>query len=336
VKFYPVTLPADSLSGFWAEAGQWLNAGNLILEFMNTNALGPMTVISLEGEAKSPRETVFRVVWRASIALLVGLLIFLAWLVRTEGLYEPGSDFGYYIGLTGGLLMLSLLLYPLRKRIAALERLGTMESWFKFHMVAGITGPLLVLFHSTFRTGSLNGAAALYAMLLVAFSGVMGRFIYRHIHRGLYGKKLTLEEASAEVTECADHVRSVYAVQPDIEPRLKAFHDAAFDQSGSSLVRAWRFVTLYWKSRRLAKSVRADAKKALVKQFKKIGGGRREVVMNYRLARDQIDRYLDAIVMASQLSVWERLFSFWHIVHIPFLYLLVFSGVVHVVAVHMY
>jgi hypothetical protein len=173
-------------------------------------------------------------------------------------------------------------------------------------------------------------------MLLVAFSGVMGRFIYRHIHRGLYGKKMTLEDASAEVAQCAEHVRSVYAVRPDIEPRLKVFHDAAFDQRGSWLARAWRFMTLHWRSRRLAKNLRGDAKKALVKQFKKVGGGRREVVMNYRLARDQIDRYLDAVVKASQLSVWEKLFSFWHIIHIPFLYLLVFSGVVHVVAVHMY
>jgi hypothetical protein len=303
---------------------------------MSSSALNPMTVISLEGEAESSREKVLRGVWRVSITLLVGMVVFLAWLVRTGELYDVESDFAYYIGLTGGLLMLSLLLYPLRKRIAALDRLGKMEHWFKFHMVAGIVGPLLVLFHSTFRTGSLNGAAAFYSMLLVAFSGIVGRFIYRHIHRGLYGKKLTLEDVSVQVTECADHVRSVYALQPDIEPRLKAFHDAAFDQSGSSLGRAWRFVTLHWKSRRLAKRVRADAKKALVKQFKKVGGGRREVIMNYRLAREQIDRYLDSIVMASQLSVWEKLFSFWHIVHIPFLYLLVFSGVVHVVAVHMY
>jgi hypothetical protein len=303
---------------------------------MNTNALGPMTVISLEGEANSSSEKVLRGAWRVSIALLVCLLIVLAWMVRTGVFYESSSDFAYNIGLIGGLLMLSLLLYPLRKRIHALDRLGKMESWFRYHMVAGIVGPLLVLFHSTFKTGSLNGAAALYAMLLVALSGVMGRFIYRHIHRGMYGKKLTLEEVASEVAECADHVRSVYALRPDIEPRLKSFHDAAFDQAGSRMFKVWRFVTLRWRSKRLAKQVRRDAKNALRKQFRKQGGKRREVIVNYRLAREQIDRYLESVVQASQLTTWEKLFSFWHIVHIPFLYLLVFSGVVHVVAVHMY
>ncbi|MBK7649281.1 MAG: hypothetical protein IPJ12_19490 [Betaproteobacteria bacterium] len=303
---------------------------------MNTSALGPMTVISLEGEAKSPSEKIFRGAWRASIVALVCLIVFLAWLVWSGALYDGKSDFAYYLGLVGGLLMSSLLLYPLRKRIAALERLGKMESWFKFHMIAGICGPLMVLFHSTFKTGSLNGAMALYAMLLVALSGVIGRFIYRHIHRGLYGNQLTLGEVSAELKDCAENMGSVFALRPDIEPRLMDFHDAAFSRQGSLIVRVWRFVTLYWKSRRLANEIRRDAKDALRRQFRKQGGRRRELIVNYRIAREDIDRYLNSVVKASQLAVWERLFSYWHIIHLPFLYLLVFSGVVHVVAVHMY
>lgn len=303
---------------------------------MNTSALGPMTVISLEGEAKSPSEKIFRGAWRASIVALVCLIVFLAWLVWSGALYDGKSDFAYYLGLVGGLLMSSLLLYPLRKRIAALERLGKMESWFKFHMIAGICGPLMVLFHSTFKTGSLNGAMALYAMLLVALSGVIGRFIYRHIHRGLYGNQLTLGEVSAELKDCAENMGSVFALRPDIEPRLMDFHDAAFSRQGSLIVRVWLFVTLYWKSRRLANEIRRDAKDALRRQFRKQGGRRRELIVNYRIAREDIDRYLNSVVKASQLAVWERLFSYWHIIHLPFLYLLVFSGVVHVVAVHMY
>lgn len=295
-----------------------------------------MTVISMDGPAKSSSEKVFRGAWRISIALLVALLLFLAWLVRAGKLYDAGSDFGYYLGLVGGLLMLSLLLYPLRKRLPSLERLGKMESWFKFHMIAGIGGPLLVLFHSTFRTGSLNGAMALYAMLLVACSGVVGRFIYRHIHQGLYGKHLTLADATAELKASADTMGSVFALRPDIEPRLQAFHDEAFSGDGSLLRGAWRFATLRWRSRHLAGELRRDAKSVLRRQWRQQGGDRKELVREYETAKERIDNYLEAVIKTSQLAVWERLFSYWHIVHIPFLYLLVFSGVVHVVAVHMY
>lgn len=303
---------------------------------MSTSALGPMTVISMEGEAKSSSEGVLRAVWRIAILLLVSILVVLAWLVWSGDLYEAGSDFGYNLGLVGGLLMVTLLLYPIRKRSGSYDRFGKMETWFKFHMVAGITGPLLVLFHSTFRTGSLNGATALYAMLMVAISGVAGRFIYRHIHRGMYGKRLTLDEAIADLDSCSASMGSVFSLQPDIQQRLQNFNHYAFDQQGSSILRTWKFMTLNWKSKRLAKEVRHDAKKALRRLWGEKGGVRRELILNYQLAREQIDLYLQAVVKASQLAVWERLFSYWHLVHVPFLYLLVFSGVVHVVAVHMY
>jgi hypothetical protein len=303
---------------------------------MNTTALGPMTVISMEGEAKSSTEKVFRGAWRAAIALLVAILLFLAWLVRNGHLYEAGSDFGYYLGLVGGLLMLSLLLYPIRKRLGAYDRFGKMETWFRFHMIAGITGPLLVLFHSTFRTGSMNGAVALYAMLLVALSGVVGRFLYRRVHRGLYGKRLTLEEASANLKACAENMGSVFALRPDIEPRLQDFQAEALEAEGSWWERTWKFLTLRWRCRELSRELRRDAKSALRKLGRKKRVQHQQLILNYQLARRQIDKYLDAVLKASQLSVWERLFSYWHIIHIPFLYLLVFSGVVHVVAVHMY
>jgi len=303
---------------------------------MSTNAIGPLTSISTAGEANSLTERILRLAWRVGILLMLGAMVFLAWLVRTAGLYEAGSDFGYNLGLVGGLLMLSLLLYTVRKRFLSFDRFGKMENWFKYHMLAGIVGPLLVLFHSTFRTGSMNGAAALYAMVLVAVSGLVGRFIYRHIHRGMYGKHLTLAEAIADVDQCAAAMGLVYSLREDIQTRLQVFHDYAFDPQGSLHRRVWKFVTLNWKSKFLARTIRFDAKTALRKLWGERGGSRRELILNYQLARAQIDQYLEAVVKASQLTAWERLFSYWHLIHVPFLYLLVFSGIVHVIAVHMY
>lgn len=42
----------------------------------------------------------------------------LAVLAASGEYYTPASDIGYYMGLAGGLMMLALLLYPLRKRMA--------------------------------------------------------------------------------------------------------------------------------------------------------------------------------------------------------------------------
>jgi hypothetical protein len=38
----------------------------------------------------------------------------------------------------------------------------------------------------------------------------------------------------------------------------------------------------------------------------------------------------------AQFSAWERLFSWWHVAHVPFVYLMVLSAIAHVVAVHAY
>lgn len=298
--------------------------------------LSPMTVISMQGKSKSTTETVLRWTWRVSIVLLLFAVCALAWLVFMNRPYKPGSDFGYNLGLIGGLLMLSLLVYPLRKRVRWLERMGSMTAWFRYHIFAGITGPLLILFHSTFHVGSMNGAAALYSMLLVALSGVIGRFIYRHVHRGLYGRRQTLAEAEADIRLSLDHLESVFALKPDVEPRLQAFHAYAFERLDSLPRRVWRFVTLRARSRRLANEIRLDAKRMLKVLGRDRKMTRAERIVNYRLAREQVGNYLDAVVRAAQIASWERLFSLWHVVHIPFLYLLVLSGILHVVAVHMY
>lgn len=301
-----------------------------------SNALGPMTVISMEGEARSGAENALRWAWRLALALLAAVLAILAWLTAFGHLFEAGSALGYNLGLAGGLLMLSLFLYPLRKRLRALDQAGSMQAWFRYHMLAGIGGPLLILFHSTFTVRSMNGGVALYAMLLVACSVIVGRFLYRHIHSGLYGRQLSLAEARAELEAATARLGTVFALQTDIQPRLRSFSEAAFAPLDGAARRLWRFMALRHHGTQLAKAIRRDAKCALRRIGREKSLQRSELVLNYRLAREQIDRYIEAVVQTSQLAVWERLFSLWHVVHIPFIYLLVLSGIVHVVAVHMY
>lgn len=295
-----------------------------------------MNATSIAIQGKPGTEGALLWAWRLAVLMLVLLVLGLAWLVAFGNLFQPGSELGYNLGLAGGLMMLSLLLYPLRKRIRGLDRLGRMNSWFRYHMFMGIGGPILILFHSTFRAGSMNGSIALYAMLLVAFSGVIGRFVYRHVHRGLYGKELTLVDAEAELKSSQENIGSVFALRPDFEQRLKEFHQRAFARLDSMPRRVWRFMTLRHRGKRLSQSIRHDAKKVLAAEARKEGWPYAQMLLNYSMARRQIDNYVNAIIQSAQLTGWEKLFSLWHVAHVPFIYLLVFSGIVHVVAVHLY
>ncbi|MBU1236832.1 MAG: hypothetical protein KJ634_12560 [Gammaproteobacteria bacterium] len=298
--------------------------------------LGPMTEISSRGPVNSTAERVLRWTWQVGLGLLTCVLLVLGWLVSTGSLYEAGDDLGYNMGLVGGLLMLSLLLYPVRKRARFMNRLGSMQAWFRYHQVAGIVGPLLVLFHSTFRIGSMNGRVALYAMILVAASGLVGRFLYRHIHRGMYGRHLTMRDAEEDLKAGTEDIHNVFAAYPKIHSKLMDFRTYAFAHEPSHWRRMLRFMTLRSRGHRLSLSIHAYMKKALSKAKHENRLTRTQRILAYQLAKQKTDLFVETVCEAAQLSSWERLFSLWHVLHVPFLYLLVISGIVHVVAVHMY
>lgn len=295
-----------------------------------------MNSISVEMQARQGAEGVLSWVRRIVFALMLLTVLGLALLVAFDDRFRPGSALAYNLGLTGGLMILSLFSYSLRKRNRALARLGGIGAWFNYHMFMGIGGPVLILFHSSFRTSSMNGRIALYAMLLVALSGVVGRFVYRHIHRGLHGRKSTLAELETEFKERQAHMSSVFSLQPDIEQRLMEFNQLAFAQLDSMPQRLWRFMTLRHRGKSLSRSIRREAKKILAAEARKRDWPYAQLTLNYNLAKRQIDDYVFAIIRLSQISSWEKLFSLWHVAHIPFIYLLVFSAIVHVIAVHLY
>jgi hypothetical protein len=287
------------------------------------------------GEPPSALRAAGKLLGWAGIAFATLLLAALAWRVAGGDLYTAGSRLGYNLGVAGGLMLLTLLLYPLRKRSCFMERLGSMRHWFRLHMMCGIGGPLLILFHATFRTGSPNARVALYSMLLVMCSGIVGRFVYRHIHRGLYGSRLTQAEAEETLRTSSADLRAALGWTPAFDRQIEAFRERAFAPvTGLAAIR--RFVSLRWRGWRLSRSLRREIRRALREAAQLQGWSSTESQARWHVVAQQLDDYVDATCTASQLAIWDWLFSLWRIVHIPFLYLLLVSGVAHVVAVHMY
>lgn len=53
-------------------------------------------------------------------------------------------------------------------------------------------------------------------------------------------------------------------------------------------------------------------------------------------AKTLVGQYLNAVTRVAQFTAYARLFSLWHVAHIPFVYLMLISVVVHIFAVHVY
>lgn len=268
----------------------------------------------------------------AFIAMLVGA----AWWVSRLGLFRAGDTLGYRLGLVGGITMLLLFTYPLRKYVRGLHRLGRVKWWFLAHMTLGIAGPVLILLHSTFRIGSLNAAVAMYSMLIVAGSGVIGRFLYMHVHRGLDGEKTSLRQLQVRAGFDQSEARSRLAFAPAVEQRMLAFEQRVAGARSGLLGVLWRVTLLPLAQRAAYRACVAELRAALRTLAGQRGWSDAERVRRDRLARKLVRRYLAAVARVAQYDAYARLFALWHVAHVPFVYLLVVSAVVHVVAVHAY
>lgn len=268
--------------------------------------------------------------------LFMAGMLWATWQLSRMQLYSARSDTGYWIGVVGGTMMLLLFAYPLRKRWQVLAGLGKAKHWFVVHMVLGIFGPVLVLAHSTFQIGSVNAGVALLSMLIVALSGVAGRFIYLRIHRGLGGEMLSLEALRRTLGLSSEAMHTTLHFAPAAESRLRALERHLAHPSDRMLDHLRRVTVLPWQLHLERKLCWRDTKRALGRQAKTRGWDDAELQLRARRARALVDDYFSAVLRVAQLAAYTRLFSLWHVLHVPFVFLMVLCAIAHVVAVHAY
>jgi hypothetical protein len=258
------------------------------------------------------------------------------WLLRDQNLVNPESGLGYWLGIIGGSMMLMLLLYPLRKRIRVLRFLGNTAHWFRIHMILGILGPLLVLYHSNFQLGSFNSRVALYCMLLVAGSGVVGRVLYARIHRGLYGRKTDLKELRTELSQSLEENHGIATLLPQLTEKLETLAKDAQGDSITGSLGTW--ASLRWTFRKYIAwiSLSATARRELKARANESPAIAQDYQRLLRSTGVYIRRCVHLIGRVAQFTLCERLFSLWHVLHLPLFFMLVISALLHVLAVHMY
>lgn len=264
------------------------------------------------------------------------IAIGVGWLLRGRGLIDPQQGLGYWLGIVGGTMMLVTILYPLRKRIRLLRFLGGTHHWFRLHMYFGILGPLLVLYHANFQLGSFNSRVALYSMLLVVASGLIGRHIYAGIHRGLYGRKTSLEELRADLHRSLELTDGLTRLMPQFTARLAALSaEVRGDEITGSLGTRW---SIAWMFRR--HYVRYSLSRTARRELRARAAGTPDIADDCRRLQDPCAEYVRRFVRLSgrvaKFTLYERAFSLWHVLHMPLFFTMIIAVLVHILAVHMY
>jgi len=258
------------------------------------------------------------------------IVLLLGWSRRDDNYLTAESGAGYALGIIGGSLMLALILYPVAKRTKLLKRLVPMRYWFGLHMLFGIVGPVMILFHANFHIGSLNSMVALVSMLLVAGSGLIGKYIYTRIHHGLYGRRISLQELRQEAETKHKELSLIYDMSEKLSKRRTIMEKRALHEYSGITLSLLHAMLLAIDSRRLISGIRRILKSSESSEALNTNSQKNKVIMAF------VERYTIALRNVAAFRIYERMFSLWHVLHLPLFIMMIITAVIHIFATHIY
>lgn len=267
---------------------------------------------------------------------LLAIALVSGWLLSDSKLVDPNVGLGYWLGIVGGSMMLMLIFYPAGKKSSLLRRLGLVKHWFRIHMILGLVGPLLILYHCNFSVDAINSTVALYSMIAVTISGIIGRYFYTRIHRGLYGKRANIEELRVEIGDAVENSRGLAAILPRFIAELHVMSEKLIGDKFTRTISVSH--SLSWTIRYYVVRARLYflIKKELLERAEESEALNNNAANLRKTANAYAAQQTRLMRQVATLSLYERLFSLWHVFHMPLFLLLIVSALVHVLAVHMY
>jgi hypothetical protein len=217
---------------------------------------------------------------------------------------RSSGSIAHLLGVAGGLMMLVPIAYMIRKRVGALQQVGSMRTWLEVHIFCGLFGPVLVTFHTSFKFNGLV-SVAYWSMVIVALSGVIGRYLYVRIPRTIRGVELTYEQIASRGEELKAAL-AIAGVPADARQELERFEATSTRQraAGTRRVRRWLL------ARRLVAHGVAPT-----------------------LARELADVAADGAALGVRLASLRRTkarFGLWHVFHLPLVWLMFAIVALHV------
>jgi len=234
---------------------------------------------------------------------------------------KPTGLIGQTVGILAFALFLFLWLYPLRKKFRWLAFTGAIARWLDVHIVVGLLVPALAAVHAGFRFEGLIGLGYL-SMLLVSFSGLIGKYLYVRIPHSRSGLELTMDEIAVRRKTLAKEIGATISLPPDeVE---KALAEATIDADTSR--RHWILLSLLSNDIARFRAIRALRRRwtGMVPR----GSGIRKSTVNevIRLARRQIA----LTQQVRMLDATHRIFHYWHVAHRPVAITALLAVVIHV------
>lgn len=229
---------------------------------------------------------------------------------------KPSGILGHGMGIIGSLCMiLGVSLYMARKRYRAFSRLGILKHWLEFHIFLCTLGPVLVLFHTSFKFGGIV-AISFWSMVAVFVSGVIGRFIYIQIPHTIEGRELSLNEIREMKGDIGQALGASLSLDEESRQLILASATVSKGIYYPNVVQ--RYFSQWKENRKSVKTVKSVLKKkniAKTQQSEILKLVKNEISLNRRIER---------------LTLMKNLFKYWHVAHLPFALVMLVIMIIHV------
>jgi len=233
-----------------------------------------------------------------------------------HSILKPSGTLGHGYGIIGSLsLIIGVFAYMARKRYRFLSRLGLLKHWLEFHIFLCTLGPVLVLFHTAYKFGGLV-AISFWSMVAVFFSGVIGRFIYLQIPRSIEGRELSLNEIIGMKTDLADKLRTEYNLGDE---SFNILSDSIAMKSEIYRTNKFvRYIKGYFDDRKSIHSVKKILKR------NQLPSAENKKIIDLMKVSFRLNRKIEG------LGTMQKMFRYWHVVHLPFAIIMLIIMLVHV------
>lgn len=125
---------------------------------------------------------------------------------------KPSGLLGHGLGIIGTLLIvIGVFSYMARKRFHIFSRIGVLKYWLEFHIFLCSLGPVLILYHTSFKFGGIV-SVSFWSLVAVVASGIIGRFIYLQIPRSIEGRELSWMEVQDMRNELNNELKTKFNI----------------------------------------------------------------------------------------------------------------------------
>ena len=173
-------------------------------------------------------------------------------------LLKPSGKIGHGLGIAGTLLMAMTLLYPLRKKYEFKERLGSLRAWLDFHIFVGIAGPILILWHSTFKFNGIIATSSFALMVIIVVSGIIGRYLYGQVPYRLNGYVMGIHDLEKMDEELHEKIRLDPSRYEDILERFRRILPRQEDENQNSFKLFWLVLQSDWQRKRICNKLKRN------------------------------------------------------------------------------